>query len=281
MGFIGKYYDQTREGKGVSKGEVRDKGVFNFFDVYTTNFWKFTVLGLIYILFCIPVITMPAATAAFTYVQRNIIRKKGVFIWSDFVDTFTKYFWKALPIGIIDVLAIALSVIAMWWYGVAGGIIKYQGHLNPPSVFYMIGFGVAVAFFGIYNLMRYYSYMQLVSFEFNYKQIYKNAFYLACLGFFRNLFVTILCVLILLILWSIATMGNTIGFGLAIVLIPLVVVSLRGYIINYNSFAVIYKYIVEPYEREEAEKKAEAGETEETVESIFKDMGKNPERKRR
>jgi len=280
MGIIGKYYDQTREGKGVSKGEVRDKGIFNFFDVYTTNFWKFTVLGLLYVLFCIPVITMPAATAAFFYVQRNIIRKKGVFIWSDFHETFTKYFWKAIPMGIIDILAYGLSLIAMWWYGVTGGILKYQGHLNPPNWFCMIGFGVALAFMGIYTLMRSYTYMQLVSFDFNYKQIYKNAFYLACLGFFRNIFVLFLRIVLVLILWSIAGISS-LGLGLVIVLLPLMIISLRAYIINYNSFAVIYKYIVEPYEREQAEKKTEAGEIEEPEESIFKDMGKNPEKKKR
>ena len=79
MGLLGKYYDQTREGKGVSKSDRRDKGLFNFFDVYTTNFWKLTLLALMWLLFSLPVVTMPAATCAFVYVIRNMVRNKGVF----------------------------------------------------------------------------------------------------------------------------------------------------------------------------------------------------------
>ena len=274
MGLIGKYYDQTREGKGVSKDDRTDKGLFNFFDVYTTNFWKLTLLGLIYLLFCIPVVTMPAATCAFVYVIRNMVRKKGVFLWSDFVDTFTKYFWKSLPLGIIDVLAYGLCFIAIRWYGIMGGVLKYEGGAFPPNLFYIIGFGVAFAFMGIYTLMRMYTYMQLVSFDFGYLQIFKNSFYLACLGFFRNVFVLIIRIFAVVVMFYIATIGNTIGIGIVIVIIPLFIISGRGYLINYNSFAVIYKHIVGPYEAEQAELKKLRGEPE-NEETIFTDRGKN------
>ncbi|MBP5207120.1 MAG: DUF624 domain-containing protein, partial [Clostridia bacterium] len=262
MGILGKYYDQTREGKGVSKGDARDKGIFNFFDIYTTNFWKLILLGLMWLLFSLPVVTMPAATCAFVYIIRNMVRKKGVFLWGDFVDTFTKYFWKSLPLGIADLILYGLSFIALRWYGIMGGLIIYEGVFAQPSFFYLIGFGVVFAFTAIYTMMRMYTYMQLVSFDFGYIQIIKNSFYLACLGFLRNLFVVLVRLLIVVVLYFIASIGNSVGFGIVIVITPLLVINFRGYLINYNAFAVIYKHIVGPYEEEQARLKAESGEEE-------------------
>ena len=274
MGLISKYYDQTREGKGVSKDDRREKGLFNFFDVYTTNFWKLTLLGLIWLLFSLPVVTMPAATCAFVYIIRNMVRKKGVFLWSDFVETFTKYFWKSLPLGIADLVVYALSFIALRWYGIMGGLIIYEGVFAQPSFFYLLGFGVVFAFAATYTMMRMYTYMQLVSFDFGYVKIFKNAFFLSCLGFLRNLLVVLVRLLILVILYYIATIGSSVGIGIVIVITPLLVIGFRGYLINYNSFAVIYKYIVGPYEEEQAQLAKESGE-EEGDEPIFTDTGSN------
>ena len=274
MGFLSKYYDQTREGKGVSKDDLREKGLFNFFDVYTTNFWKLTLLGLMWLLFSIPVVTMPAATCAFVYVIRNMVRKKGVFLWSDFVETFTKYFWKSLPLGIADLVLYALSFIAMRWYGIMGGLIIYEGVFAQPSFFYLMGFGVVFAFTAIYTMMRMYTYMQLVSFDFGYVKIFKNAFYLACLGFLRNLFVVLVRLLIVVVLYFIATIGSSVGIGIVIVITPLIVIGFRGYLINYNSFAVVYKHIVGPYEEEQARLANESGETKDDA-AIFTDTVNN------
>ena len=116
--------------------------------------------------------------------------------------------------------------------------------------------------------------MQLVSFDFGYVKIFKNAFFLACLGFLRNLLVLIVRLLILVVLYLIATMGNSVGIGIVIVITPLLVIGFRGYLINYNSFAVIYKYIVGPYEEEQAQLKKESGEVEEETEPIFTDNGR-------
>ena len=275
MGLLGKYYDQTREGKGVSKNDRRDKGLFNFFDVYTTNFWKLTLLGLIWMLFSIPVVTMPAATCAFVYIIRNMVRRKGVFLWSDFVDTFTKYFWRSLPLGIADLVVYALSFIALRWYGIMGGLIIYEGVFAQPSFFYLLGFGVVFAFAAIYTMMRMYTYMQLVSFDFGYVKMFKNAFYLTCLGFLRNLLVVIIRLLILVVLYFIATIGNSVGIGIVIVITPLLVIGFRGYLINYNAFAVLYKHIVGPYEEEQARLAKESGGEPKDEETIFTDMGRN------
>lgn len=281
MGLLGRYYDQAREGKGVSKSDRTDKGLFNFFDVYTTNFWKLTLLSLMYILFCIPVVTAPAATCAFVYIIRNMVRKKPVFLWSDFVDIFTHYFWKGLLLGIVDVLVFGIVGYAVYFYGGLGGLFPmysgaYWGYVESPSIFNLILCGLAFVCLVFYSFMRYYTYMMLVSFEYSFKQIYKNAFYLSNLGFFRNILITLIRIVIVVLLWYISSLGNTVGLGLVIVLIPIIVIPFRGYVINYNSFAVIYKHIVGPYEAEQHELKKNESEEEEAV---FTDMGKNSERK--
>lgn len=54
-GFLG-FFDYTKPGKGVNKGDVNKKGISLYFDILLRKFWKLIPLNLIYIIASIPAI---------------------------------------------------------------------------------------------------------------------------------------------------------------------------------------------------------------------------------
>ena len=88
-GFFG-LFDYTKPGKGVDKNGPQKKRFFHFFELYFRKFWKLITLNLIYILFCIPIVTIGPATAAMTYILKNYTMERPVFLWSDFLEAFKK-----------------------------------------------------------------------------------------------------------------------------------------------------------------------------------------------
>ena len=68
MGLFGGY---ENAGPGIPKSELEKKGIFKFFEIYGRKFWKLIELNLIYLLFCIPIITFGPATAALLKIARN------------------------------------------------------------------------------------------------------------------------------------------------------------------------------------------------------------------
>ena len=69
-GFFG-LFDYSKPGKGVDKNGPQKKRFFHFFELYFRKFWKLITLNMLYVLFCIPIVTIGPATAAMTYILKN------------------------------------------------------------------------------------------------------------------------------------------------------------------------------------------------------------------
>lgn len=54
MAGIFGFFDYTKPGKGVEKGEPEKKGVARFCQLYFRKFWKYLQLNILYIITCIP-----------------------------------------------------------------------------------------------------------------------------------------------------------------------------------------------------------------------------------
>ena len=80
MGLFNSY---TKEGKGIDKKPDNRLRIVVFFDIYIRKFWNLILLNILYLLFCIPIVTIGPATAAMTKILRNYAREEHAFIWSD------------------------------------------------------------------------------------------------------------------------------------------------------------------------------------------------------
>ena len=71
-----------------------------FFARIGTYFWKFLLLNGLFIIFSLPVITVPAALTAVYRVIILIISKERCFLWDDFWEEFRRNFWRSLFLGL-------------------------------------------------------------------------------------------------------------------------------------------------------------------------------------
>lgn len=75
-----------------------EKGAARFFFLLTTHSSKLFLLNLLFVLFSLPVITIPAALSGMNRVCMLLVREGVCFIWADFINEFKTSFFKSMPI---------------------------------------------------------------------------------------------------------------------------------------------------------------------------------------
>ena len=180
MRLFGALFNFDREGKGVSKYEPKKPEFIRFWNVLFRHFFDICKVSILYVLFCIPIITIGPATAAATYVLRNIAREEHAFIWMDFYDNFKKNFKQSFVTGIIDLAVTALFGVNLWVY-----INAIAQEASPKYLYFMLG--VAVVIFLCYFIAKMYLYPILVTFDISIKNAYKNSFIFTLIKFPGNI----------------------------------------------------------------------------------------------
>ena len=255
-GFFG-LFDYTKPGKGVDKNGPQKKRFFYFFELYFRKFWKLITLNLIYILFCIPIVTIGPATAAMTYILKNFTMERPVFLWSDFLDAFKKNWKPSFAMWIIDTIVLILGLISYRFYFAQ---LNVSGFFYVPLVLVLsIGF--------IVTLASMYMFIMIPILDMKFKPMLKNAFLLTVLGIKTNLltFVFVAAISALVVLF----------FPLTIFVIIPLFFSTIWFIMTFNSFQYIEKFIINPYYEQTGEKRPDVldlGDVEED-EFIFEDIG--------
>ncbi|WP_044974826.1 YesL family protein [Ruminococcus sp. HUN007] len=264
-GFFG-IGDYTKAGKGISKDEPSKGGLKLFFEILGVRFWKLIVLNIIYIIACIPVITIGPATAGVFRVLQKYSIDRNAFVWLDFKNAFKENFLKAFAVGIIDIIA---------YTGMICGFILYTAMIRSAesggSVIPVILLGLTLSFSVTFTVMNYYIYLMIVSTKLSMKQIVRNSVLLAFAALKQNMTAFVFnLVLPLIPVALMAISGNTIFLTLYL-LIP----SLVMFIICFCCYPVIQKYVIDPFYSERGEKNPEKSynESEDDEEILFEDMG--------
>ena len=233
MGFFNDY---QREGKGVPKEQNTPRFLL-FFQIYFRKFWNLLLLNMLYVVFCIPVVTIGPATAGLTKVLRNYAREEHAFLWGDFIEAFKKNFKQSLLYSLLDFVILGILILDLLSVG------------NVPNKILMTLSLAAILFsLTVYIFMRYYVYNMMVTFHLTLWQLLKNAFIFCWTGFFRNLFLTAILALITYFL----------GFYLNITLLIFVLFFLYftfcGLLINFMINPMIKKYMIDGYDPKTGER---------------------------
>ena len=175
-----------------------------------------------------------------TYILRNMIKGEPVFMWSDFWYAIRRNLKQGFFFGILDLLILVLIP-----YNV---MILSQG----AGFFNGILFWLNIVFGLIYLAMRAYIYIQMVTFELSVYKILKNALIFSIVGFKRN-FLAFLGKLLLIFI-TIALAYSGVMLALAIVLPLLVLFANGAYMSTYAAYFKIKELMIDPYQREQAEK---------------------------
>lgn len=92
-------------GKGVEKSSPKS-GPARFFFLFGTYFWRLIGINMLFILCCIPVITIPASLCALNRYLIKMVRDGYGFSVSDYFKEFKAEILKSIPYGIICFLPI-------------------------------------------------------------------------------------------------------------------------------------------------------------------------------
>ncbi|MBP3436589.1 MAG: DUF624 domain-containing protein [Clostridia bacterium] len=171
-----------------------------------------------------------------TYILRNMVKGEPVFMWSDFWYAVKRNFKQAFPFGMLDLLLLGLLPVNVLI------LSQYSGFLN--GILFWMNIFIAI----IYITMRFYIYIQMVTFNLSIRKILKNALIFSIVGFKRNFMAFLgICILVFI---HLALAYSGIFLGLAIIL-PLVLLFSNGaYMTTYAAYFKIKELMIDPYQEE-------------------------------
>jgi len=171
------------------------------------------------------------------YVLRGLFRGDPVFVFSDYFYGIKRNLKQGLIMGLIDVLVIGVLLVDLSFFASNGGFMYY----------------VIIAIMFLYLIMRFYTYLMLITFELKTIKIIKNALIFTALGIKRNLMAVLGIAVLMalnffLVIWLVPS-----GIALPLLLPLLYLMGTLSFITTYAAYPVIDKYMIAPYVKENKE----------------------------
>ena len=183
------------------------------------------VLTLIYLVFCIPVITIGAATTSLYYVSAKVLRHNRSYVWTEFWRSFKMNFVQSTIMWLIMVVISVLLVFNIQIVGITDAESSRGGYLA----------GVYVAMLFIVLCISCYIFPFISRFNTKLTQIMKLSLYCA----FRHFLHTLLLIAILL------AMATVVYFVMItnIIIFLLVAPGLAGFVYTFPMEHIMKKYM--------------------------------------
>lgn len=186
------------------------------------------------------------------YILRNIAMGEPVFVLTDFKYAVKRNWRQALPFGVIDLLINAILIFNIYSMFMSGTSDFISGLLLWANI----------VIFVLYFFMRYYIYVQMVTFDLKVFKILKNSLIFSLLGLKRNL-MALLGIILGLVLEMICLFGaGGILIPFAVGLPLLILIAMFSYMKVYASYFKIKEIMIDPYNREHGITEKEVDEEE-------------------
>jgi len=225
MSVYGKlYYGSNMNGEREIKPPANRFALF--FHIVGAEWRSLVKLNLLFLLCCLPVITIGAASSAMSYILKKIDEGEYVFLTSDFFRSFRENF-KASSLYYLFYGASLLAILLTVKY--LDSFLAEMPVAAVPMCILMIA-GVLVVFAGFYG------FCMIGTMELKWKDMFRNSLLLAIVGLKAN-------ALILLLLIPLGLLCYCVFPYSALFLIPLGA-SFTGLIIIHNVFPVMKKTII-------------------------------------
>ncbi len=188
------------------------------------------------------------------YIIRNMVSGEPVFVWTDFWYAVKRNWKQALPFSIIDALITGLLVYNIY------SLITSTGGFMGSMMFWS-----NIVIFIVYFFMRYYMYVQMVTFKLSVFKMLKNSLIFSLLGIKRNVlaFLGILLILLFEIMLLFGTGGLLLPLAIGLPLI--IMMSTFAYIKVYASYFKIKEIMIDPYTKSEPVVESPYGDEEDEV----------------
>lgn len=111
-----RWYEPRKDTPGIAKDAPRKKGLALFLEILWREFWALLKLNVLFLLSCIPIVTIPAAITAMSRITVSMVRDKNFFLLSDYWKAFRRDFGKSLLAGILLAVGFGLFGLSTWFY---------------------------------------------------------------------------------------------------------------------------------------------------------------------
>lgn len=283
---MGLFYSYKNTGKGIDKNSSEKARIVTFFEILLRKFWKILEVNLLYTVFYLPlviayyaffnmsnfnikmivvalciiafVIVFGPATAGVFKIMRSFAIEKHAFIFTDFKRAFTENFKKSFAMGIIN-LVVYFSVFAA--IKVYPQMVKTaDSQLIYIPMILSISLGIAI------TMISFYSYLMIVATNVTFKNILKNSLVLTCYAIKKNI-LSLLFTLLIAGAFAVLTYYNL----YTVFAFPFAPAALIIFIICFNSYPIVQKYVINPYYEKRGEVNPELLDGDE--ETLFEDRG--------
>ena len=131
-----RWYEPRKDTPGIAKDAPKKKGFARYFEILWREFFPLLKLNLLFIISCLPIVTIPAALTAMNRITVTMVRDRNYFMLSDYWDAFRRDFFRSLLAGILVLVLVVLFSLSIWFYYMLG---------QAGSRFFMLFVGVSVA----------------------------------------------------------------------------------------------------------------------------------------
>ncbi|WP_318259716.1 DUF624 domain-containing protein [Ruminococcus sp. YRD2003] len=289
LGLFSSNYESA--GAGIAKNAPKKEGIALFFDIFFRKFWLMIGLNILFFLFTIPLwATLPVmyyvsnekvsliivalllvvfavsfgpAVAGISKVIRLFLLGRHSFIVRDFFKGFKQNFGKACLIGILDIVAVLSAY--------AGYNVYPAMAVNYDSKIFYVPLVITFSVVLVILMMNYYIFLMMTATDLSIKNLIKNSFALAFVAMKQNIIATVgvaLYAAFLAVLFVYL-------MPVFMLMIPLFSAVPMWFIVCFNSYPVIQKYVITPYYESRGEVNPELTDGSEDIEeeTIFEDMG--------
>lgn len=242
---MSRFFDYNREGRGVTKSDIAGESPVKYaFGEFFHRFWQLVLLNAVYLLACVPIITIGPATAAMNYVCRNASQGKPVSFLTDFIEKCKENFKQGLVVGLIHIVAgVILFFSFMSW---TNDSLPASDGFRTVAVVVIFLFAY-ILFFG-----SFYLYPMMVSFDFSIKQLFRNSAILAMTQLWRNLIILALIAVLVVLTWFFDILFIPFHIFLSF--------SLLYYLSNSLIYPVLIRHVAEESPVEEESEESEESE---------------------
>lgn len=216
-----------REGAGVEKNEPSKEGLSLFFDLLISRFWDMMKLNIIFIIYCIPIVTIAPAFGALTSITMSMVRKKPIlFMLKDFHAAFKNNWKQSFICGFLTSFLFAILYYASVFY--------YKLSQENPIMYVIFFLCIFMTVLLVFAWL--YMFPILTTISLSTKAIFKNSIFLsiACL---KN---TLLGAFV----YGLIFLGSIIYLPLVFPLTLLFTFSLLSFISSFTAWFGINKYLI-------------------------------------
>nr|WP_312292523.1 DUF624 domain-containing protein [Clostridium chromiireducens] len=222
------FFDYNKEGAGISKDAPPKEGIALFWDIFAREFTTLIKLNLLFIVGCIPIITIGPAIGAMTSVTVKMVQDKPSDLLYDFKEAFKKN-WKTS--FLIWLFAIIFMVLL-------GKLLAFC--ITTEGVIYNIATSIIIIVGILFCILLMYIYPMSASINLSLRMIIKNSLLLSILYIKYSFITFILCIALI--------EASILFFPFTIPVILFFTFSFCSFLSSFCAWSGIKKYILKSEE---------------------------------